>query len=134
MPRPQKAKSSLPARVPSVSTNSLEAEIKALRRELHEVREMVVELLHRHGNQCAGARGGKLLWDRERRISLEEAAKLVWGKSVAKEAESLRIHAEILKSWAAKGLNGNVLESNVSRGKWYTSQEAVNRFLDQSGF
>jgi hypothetical protein len=40
----------------------------------------------------------------------------------------LSIHAEILQSWATKGLGGRVLEATVHKDRWYTSREAIERF------
>lgn len=117
----------------TVTATTSDRDLADLRRQIIEIREFLVQLLHHHGYSEAGMRGARISLNHEKPITLEEAAKLFWGKSVAKNPESLRVHAEILQSWTTKGLGGRVLEANVRKGRWYTSREAVERFEQQLG-
>jgi hypothetical protein len=66
----------------------------------------------------------------EDRIPLTEAVGMIWSRSVARNPESARQHAEILKLFAAEGINGVFLEKTVQGDEWFTSQEAVERFMN----
>jgi len=121
-----------PPNAPGPGTDSSRDQVIAdLRFQIIEIRELVVQLLQHHGYEDAGMRGGRISIDSEKRITLQEAATFIWSKSVAKNPESLRMHAEILRGWATKGLGGRVLEATVRRNRWYTSREAVERFERQ---
>jgi hypothetical protein len=43
---------------------------------------------------------------------------------------SIRQHAEILKMFAAAGINGVFLDTAVQGDEWFTSREAVERFMN----
>jgi hypothetical protein len=96
--------------------------------QLIEIRELLIDLLQKQGDERAGARLAPLAFSREKSVTMEQAAKLFWGKSVAKDAESLEVHVGFLKGWATKGLNGVVLETQLFHNKWVTSRQAVDRF------
>lgn len=116
------------------SLADLAQQVASLRDQLHEVKELVCTLITHHG--CArysDPPSPKLFSRREVRITLEEAVPMVWGKSAAKDPESLRIHTSFLKHWARVGINAAVLETDVVDGVWYTSQEAVERFQEKMG-
>lgn len=111
-----------------------ETELVSIRKQLIEIRELLVELLHHHGHERAGSHYGALLTTKEKLIRLDQAIMFVWGKSVTKDKDSARIHTEILQRWATSGMNGVVLETSMRRGKWVTSREAVERFQHAVGF
>lgn len=124
--------STTPSPAPGIGTEALcDRTIKDLQRQITEIRELVVQLLHHHGYAEAGMRGGRIPLNGEKRITFEEAAKLFLGKSVGKGPVSLRIHADILRGWATKGLAGRVLDATIHKDRWYTSGEAVKRFEEQ---
>ena len=104
-------------------------DLTELRRLVVEVREMLVKIRHDQGDVRAGARDGPLILGREELIPLEDAVALVWGKSAAKKPESRQAHTGILELFATKGLDGVILETTVKWKKWYTSREAVERFM-----
>jgi hypothetical protein len=90
---------------------------------------MLVTIRHDQGDSRAGARTGPLILGREELIPLEGAVALVWGKSAAKKPESRQAHTSILELFATRGLDGVILETTVKWKKWYTSREAVERFM-----
>jgi len=106
-------------------------QLAALRDELHEIREMLLTLLQRQGVEWRDRPSPRLFSDDEQRIPLEDAVRMVWSRSAAKDAESLGIHTEFLMGWASHGLNGVVLETEVVGDKWFTSREAVKRFQEK---
>jgi hypothetical protein len=89
----------------------------------------VVELMQHQGLDRAGARGGPVLLGEEEKLALSEAVAMVWGRAAGRNPGSVETHAAVLKDWATRGLNGVVLETVVSRDKWYTSKQAVERFM-----
>src|SRR5579863_5432076 len=89
--------------------------IEELRLQIVEIRELLIELLKHHGHEDAAMRSGQILLNLEKRITLEEAAKLFWGNSLAKDKANLRIHADILQSWATKAETGSL--QPVHRGR-----------------
>lgn len=103
-----------------------------LQRQLIELRELLVELMQHQGIGRAGARSGRLIWNREKKVPLSTAVELVWGKHAARKKESLEAHIGILELWATKGMNGIVLETTEISGKAVTSREAVRRFMDRA--
>ena len=116
------------------SLSELSQQVALLREQLHEVKELVCTLIAHHG--CATHRVGlhpNLFRGAKDRIPLESAVPMVWGKSAAKDPESLAIHTGFLKHWATDGLNSAVLEADVIDGVWYTSVDAVRRFKEKVG-
>lgn len=111
-----------------------EPSLHELTSSIWELRQMLVELLHRQGDDRAGARTGQLLFGKEKKIKLVEAVGMVWGRSAMRDPESRSAHEEILRRFATRGIDGIVLETVVSRNNWVTSLEAVERFCSQLGF
>ena len=116
----------------SIEPKTQEQQIAEVRDEIHEIREMLVTLLTRQGYRWEDMPPRPNLFaGHEDRIPLEEAVRIFWGKSAAKDPESLSIHADFLRHWATTGLNGVLLEKELVAGKWYTSREAVRRFQEK---
>lgn len=110
----------------------VQSQLADIQRQLIELRELVIELLQHHGFERAGARGVQILRGGEEKIPLSDAVELVWGRSAAQTPESVENHTGILRLFATKGVNGAVLETEFSRGRWFTSREAVQRFMAQA--
>jgi len=116
------------------SRADLAQQVASLRDQLHEVKELVCTLITHHScAQHSDQPSPRLFSSQEDRITLEEAVPMVWGKSAAKNPESLKIHTSFLKHWARVGINSAVLETDVVDGVWYTSKQAVERFQEKMG-
>ena len=68
-----------------------------LRDVVHEIREMLLTLLQEQGSDWIDRPRSSLFAGDEHRIPLQDAVGMVWSKSTATDAESLRIHTEFLK-------------------------------------
>jgi hypothetical protein len=128
MPRRSTRPTEVP-HAPAPSTHAgQQAQIEDLKRHLNEIRLMLAEVLRRLSSLQSASGNGPI--PLEGRIPLKEAVGLVWGRSATKNPESIRNHADILKLFAAQGINGVFLETAVQGNDWFTSREAVERFMD----
>jgi hypothetical protein len=123
---------STPTEVPHAPTPRAEAgeqaQIDDVKRQLNEIRLMLAEVLRRLTSLQSASGNGPI--PPEVRIPLDEAVGLVWGRTVTRAPESIRQHAEILKMFAAEGINGVFPETAVDGDEWFTSREAVERFMN----
>ena len=117
------------ARRKRLEPKTLDQQVAELRDEVYEIREMLARLLARQSCKWEDRPPrASLFANHEDRIPMEDAVSIFWGKSAAKDTESLDIHADFLRQWATVGINGVLLETEIIGGKWYTSRKAVQRF------